>query len=93
MQRMTNEVDFLYFLPTILYIEKSRARWLMCRNPCVEITKNPLSSKELIMCDPKKQCDKPENLKTTPEECTPEQIRECHGVVEDHPCMEEQGNE
>ncbi len=33
------------------------------------------------MCDPEKQCEKPENLKTTPEECTPEQIRECHGKI------------
>ena len=45
------------------------------------------------MCDPEKQCEKPENLKTTPGECTPEQIRECHGDVEDHPCVEEQENE
>ena len=60
---------------------------------CVKITKNPLSPKELIMCDPEKRCEKPENLKTTPEECTPEKIRECHGDVEDHPCVEEQENE
>jgi hypothetical protein len=60
---------------------------------CVKITKNPLSPKELIMCYPEKRCEKPENLKTTPEECTPEKIRECHGDVEDHPCVEEQENE
>lgn len=41
------------------------------------------------MCDPAKQCTKPENLKTTPEECTPEQIKECHGDTEEHPCTEE----
>ena len=45
------------------------------------------------MCDPKKKCEKPENLKTTPKECTPEQIRECHGDVEDHSCAKEQENE
>jgi ArsR family transcriptional regulator len=39
------------------------------------------------MCqDEKKQCQKPENLKDTPRECSPEQIRECHGNVEEHPC-------
>jgi len=37
------------------------------------------------MCE-KCGCLKPENLKTTPEECTPEQIRECHGDVKEHPC-------
>ena len=31
-------------------------------------------------------CQRPENLKGKPEECTPEQIKECHGETEDHPC-------
>jgi hypothetical protein len=45
---------------------------------------------EFIMCDDKNdcQCEKPENLKTTPDECTPEQIKECHGDEKDHPCVE-----
>jgi ArsR family transcriptional regulator len=34
-------------------------------------------------------CERPEKLKGKPEECTPEQIRECHGDVKDHPCKEE----
>jgi DNA-binding transcriptional ArsR family regulator len=38
------------------------------------------------MCDPK--CQYPEKLKGKPEECTPEQIKECHGD-EKHPCTEE----
>jgi len=33
-----------------------------------------------------KGCQKPEKLKGKPEECSPEQIRECHGDVEKHPC-------
>jgi DNA-binding transcriptional ArsR family regulator len=35
------------------------------------------------MCDCK--CEYPEKLKGKPEECTPEQIKECHGE-EKHPC-------
>jgi hypothetical protein len=35
------------------------------------------------MCDCK--CQKPEKLKGKPEECTLEQINECHGDME-HPC-------
>ena len=35
------------------------------------------------------QCQKPESLKTEPEECTPEQIKQCHGDVKEHPCTEE----
>ena len=35
----------------------------------------------------KKGCQKPENLKGKPEECTPEQIRECHGDIEEHACQ------
>jgi len=33
-----------------------------------------------------KRCDYPERLKGKPEECTPEQVRECHGEVKEHPC-------
>jgi len=36
--------------------------------------------------DKRKGCQKPENLKTTPQECTPEQIRKCHGDAAEHPC-------
>ena len=38
------------------------------------------------MCDEKKQCEKPEDLKGKPEDCSPEQIKECHGDTEEHPC-------
>ncbi len=31
-------------------------------------------------------CEKPERLTERPEECTPEQIRECHGEGSEHPC-------
>jgi hypothetical protein len=34
----------------------------------------------------KRGCEHPERLKGKPEECTPEQIRECHGEVKEHPC-------
>jgi hypothetical protein len=36
-------------------------------------------------------CGKPDRLKERPEECTPEQIRECHGEVREHPCAPEGG--
>jgi hypothetical protein len=39
------------------------------------------------MCDPEEECEKPENLKKTPEECTPEQIEECYGNVEEYPSL------
>jgi len=39
------------------------------------------------MCDCK--CQYPEKLKGKPEECTPEQIKECHGDTKEHPCEEE----
>ncbi len=34
----------------------------------------------------KKGCQKPENLKGKPNECTPEQIKKCHGAEKSHPC-------
>ena len=35
----------------------------------------------------KKGCRKPENLKGKPSECSPEQIRACHGDAKKHPCV------
>ena len=39
------------------------------------------------MCKPHSDCRKPENLHGKPEECSPEQIKACHGDVEGHPCV------
>ena len=36
-----------------------------------------------------KVCEHPEKLKGKPGECSPEQIKECHGDVKEHPCEEE----
>ncbi|MEW6666369.1 MAG: metalloregulator ArsR/SmtB family transcription factor [Thermodesulfobacteriota bacterium] len=38
-------------------------------------------------------CQKPEKLKGKPEECTPQQIKDCHGDVKNHPCAGERGKE
>ena len=49
--------------------------------------KNILCGKEVEkMCNG--QCEHPDKLQGKPEECTPEQIKECHGDVKDHPCEE-----
>jgi len=34
-------------------------------------------------------CKQPEKLQGKPEDCTPEQIKECHGDTKDHPCETE----
>jgi len=31
-------------------------------------------------------CQKPEELKGKPQDCSPEQVQECHGDVANHPC-------
>ena len=36
------------------------------------------------MC--KECCERPDRLKGEPRECTPLQIKECHGDAKDHPC-------
>ncbi len=38
------------------------------------------------MCNGEDKCQKPENLKEKPEECSPEQILKCHGDIKGHPC-------
>ena len=40
------------------------------------------------MCEEEKGCQKTEELKGKPEECSPEQIKKCHGDVEEHPCVQ-----
>ena len=44
------------------------------------------------MCDCK-GCQHPEKLEGKPGDCSPEQIRECHGDVDGHPCVEETDDE
>ena len=52
-----------------------------------------MSHKEVIlMCaaEDEEICAHPEKLKGKPGECTPEQIRECHGKEIEHPCVKEE---
>jgi hypothetical protein len=44
--------------------------------------------KEKTVCEEKKCCQKLENLQGKPQECSPEQIRKCHGDDNEHPCVE-----
>jgi len=43
--------------------------------------------KGVNMCRAKRECLKKVDHK--PEECSPEQIRACHGEVAEHPCVSE----
>jgi hypothetical protein len=38
------------------------------------------------MCERQARCLKPENLKGEPKDCSPQQVRKCHGDVKKHPC-------
>jgi ArsR family transcriptional regulator, arsenate/arsenite/antimonite-responsive transcriptional repressor len=42
------------------------------------------------MCTCKTECQKPEELKGKPEECSLDQIKKCHGEVAEHPCLPSQ---
>ena len=44
------------------------------------------------MCQPKSKdtCQHPERLQGKPEDCTPEQVEECHGKTEEHCCPEKE---
>jgi hypothetical protein len=39
-----------------------------------------------MCCQEKGLCMFPEKLKDKPENCTPDQIKECHGDDKQHPC-------
>jgi hypothetical protein len=49
---------------------------------------NPWRGGKTMCCDDESRCSCPEKPK--PEECTPEQIRECHGEVAEHPCEQQE---
>lgn len=61
---------------------------------CLRHNKEEEASMEgrvLPMC--KNCCEQPEKLKGRPQECTPEQVKECHGDEKDHPCSKEEAGE
>jgi len=39
-------------------------------------------------CQEETQCQKPEHLTGTPKDCSPEQIKKCHGPAAEHPCCD-----
>lgn len=41
------------------------------------------------MCTEQCQCINPQRLVGIKKECSPEQIKECHGETTSHPCVEE----
>ena len=41
-------------------------------------------------CHEEKKCERPEELKGKPQDCSPEQIRKCHGDDKNHPCTNEE---
>jgi len=43
------------------------------------------------MSEKKQRCQKPENLKGKPGNCSPEQIKACHGTKGKHPCAPKSG--
>jgi ArsR family transcriptional regulator, arsenate/arsenite/antimonite-responsive transcriptional repressor len=45
-------------------------------------------TKEVDMCQ--NCCQQPTNLMNKPENCTPEQIRQCHGESGEHPCIQKE---
>ena len=41
------------------------------------------------MCKKDECCQKPEQLQGNPQDCSPEQIKQCHGADVGHPCVPE----
>jgi DNA-binding transcriptional ArsR family regulator len=57
---------------------------------CWRINEMPVNEhkpEEVDMCQ--NCCQQPDKLKDKPENCSPEQIRECHGTAKEHPCVKE----
>lgn len=43
------------------------------------------------MCDEKRCCERPDQLKGVPQECSAVQVIVCHGDAEEHPCVSTRG--
>ena len=56
-----------------------------CQRTISDSNTNQNERKEITMCND--CCQKPDQLKGKPEECSPEQIKVCHGDAKDHPCV------
>ncbi len=41
------------------------------------------------MSEEKKKCENPDKLKGKPGECSPEQVKECHGEKKGHSCTDD----
>jgi ArsR family transcriptional regulator len=57
---------------------------------CWRINETPpdkFETREVDMCQ--NRCQQPDKLRDKPENCTPEQIRQCHGDTKEHPCTKE----
>lgn len=39
------------------------------------------------MCEHPTKCLNPEDLKGRPKDCSPQQVRKCHGDAKKHPCV------
>jgi hypothetical protein len=57
-----------------------------CRDDSPSVTKGVT---EMCESQSQKGCEHPEKLKDRPGQCSPEQIKECHGDVKKHPCVKE----
>jgi len=56
-----------------------------CQKTVLDSTINHNEIKDTAMCND--CCREPDQLKGKPEECSPAQIKKCHGDVKDHPCI------
>jgi ArsR family transcriptional regulator len=69
-------------------LERLAGRSAVSTGPCLRLHAMAKSrdGKEVknMCCGP--CCEQPDKLKGKPEECTPAQIKECHGDVKKHPC-------
>lgn len=54
-----------------------------CRKLTIRPTENTRRKKNMCQCN----CEHPAKLKDSPEKCSKEQIKECHGEQENHPCV------
>ncbi len=71
--------------------ETTLARWKELTGSLLGSQPEPAGKKREDKCQSKKCCPNPGPLKGKPQDCSPGQIRKCHGKSKKHPCTTRRG--
>jgi ArsR family transcriptional regulator len=85
-QRMGHRIHYFLDLERLAAYQTVAQKRLGAEFALAEASSNMIGGDTMCDCSSKSKCAHPERLQGDPRECTPEQIRECHGEGAEHAC-------